>query len=82
MAAERNTKTTANTAKRMTQTDGGRPETPPHLRTKVVSLRLPQWVIDWMDAHEETQGHLMREAVIEYYGLRPPAQPHTQEATA
>lgn len=47
--------------------------TPDHLLTEVTSVRLPRWLIAWMRAHEETQGHLVREAMIEYYGLAPPA---------
>ncbi len=44
-----------------------------HLLTEVTSVRQPCWLIAWMRAHEETQVHLVREAMIECYGLAPPS---------
>jgi hypothetical protein len=35
----------------MTHNKGGRPQAPVHLQRINVPLRLPRWMVEWIDAH-------------------------------
>lgn len=51
----------------------GRPPTPPHLTRAQVTIRLPQWVVDWMDAQAGTdRTSLIEEAMLKRYKLKAP----------
>ena len=55
------------TAKRKTK--------PAHLRTVGVSIKTPQWVKDWVDANEESAGHIFTSSVVNQHNLVPPQVP-------
>ena len=44
----------------------GRPPKPPGERTRVVTVRLPEKVIDWLDRHGSFHDELKRLAVAEF----------------
>lgn len=51
----------------------GRPPTPPHLTRAQVTIRLPQWVVDWMDKQTGTdRTSLIEEAMLKWYKLKAP----------
>ena len=50
----------------------GRKPTPPHLVRVRTKARLPQWMQDWLDAQEQSDGELIEAALIKAYGLKPP----------
>ena len=49
----------------------GRPKGTTRSNTKMVSVRLPIWLADWLKEHGQ-QAQAIKEALIEYYKLRPP----------
>ena len=51
----------------------GRPPTPPHLTRAQVTIRLPQWVVDWMDEQPDAdRTSLIEEAMLKRYKLKAP----------
>ena len=50
----------------------GRPPAPPMLKKEPISLKLPRWLIDWMDAQPESRAVLIEEALSKAHKLRPP----------
>jgi hypothetical protein len=54
---------------------GGRPPAPPGLRRVNVPLRLPAWLVEWIDAQPETRTELIEAALLKAYNLRPPRSP-------
>jgi len=49
----------------MASNKGGRPPTPPHLQRINVPLRLPRWLVEWIDAKCVTWPDGTRADVIE-----------------
>jgi hypothetical protein len=68
-----------------TPNKGGRPPAEPHLQRINVPLRLPRWLVDWMDAHRVynrklfqagkpgTRAEVIEAALIKAYRLKAPA---------
>lgn len=51
----------------------GRPPAPVFLKKRMVSIRLPEWLILWMDAQTETnRAALIEDALKEAHGIEPP----------
>ena len=51
----------------------GRPLVPAELKKRMVSIRLPEWLIQWMDEQPETnRAVLIENALKEIHGIEPP----------
>jgi len=51
----------------------GRPPAPANLKKRMVSIRLPKWLIEWMDSQPETnRAILIEEAIKKAHGVEPP----------
>lgn len=50
----------------------GRKPVDPLLKKEPISIKLPKWVIDWMDTQEESRPKLIEEALRRQYGIGPP----------
>jgi len=51
----------------------GRPPAPVELKKRMVSIRLPEWLIIWMDDQPETnRAILIEEALQKIHGISPP----------
>ena len=46
----------------------------PELKKEPISIKLPKWLIDWMDAQEESRPNLIEEALRRQHGIRPPGE--------
>jgi hypothetical protein len=60
--------------KDLLSTRRGWPQIPVHMRRVQIrgACRIPQWLADWVMA-EGDEGRKIEKALIEYYGLKPPA---------
>lgn len=45
----------------------GRPKVPDLLRREVTTVRLPLWLIQWLDAQDKTNADLIEEAVLKHF---------------
>lgn len=50
----------------------GRPKVKAILKRESQTLRLPKWLIDWLDHKEESAGRIVEDALIERHRLEPP----------
>lgn len=50
----------------------GRKPAPPMLKKEPVSLKLPRWLIEWMDSQPESRAALIEEALKRRHKLKPP----------
>ena len=50
----------------------GRKPVPPDLKKMPISIKLPQWLIDWMDNQEESRPKLIEEALRSQHFINPP----------
>ena len=50
----------------------GRPRLAPDQRRELLHVRLPRWIIDWIDAREESRAELVEEALKSRHRLLPP----------
>ena len=50
----------------------GRPPAPPMLKKEPISVKLPKWLIEWMDGQHESRAVLIEEALRKVHKLRPP----------
>lgn len=51
----------------------GRPPAPVELKKRMVSIRLPEWLIQWMDEqHDTNRAVLIEEALKKVHGIEPP----------
>ena len=53
----------------------GRKPVPPELKKEPISIKLPRWLIDWMDNQEESRPKLIEEALLRQHGIYPPSGP-------
>lgn len=51
----------------------------PHMRRRKISIRLPMWLLAWMDDQDFTQTSLIERAIIHAYGLTSPDDPRTAQ---
>ena len=54
------------------QNKGGRPPAPPQLQRVNVPLRLPRWLVEWIDRQEGTRADVIEAALLKAHKLRPP----------
>lgn len=52
----------------------GRKPVAPELKKEPISIKLPKWLIDWMDAQEESRPNLIEEALRRQHSIRPPGE--------
>ena len=57
---------------------GGRPPAPPQLQRVHVPLRLPRWLLEWIDAQPGTRTDLIERALLTSHRLRAPG--HAESA--
>jgi len=50
----------------------GAPKKPPALKKVPVSLKLPRWMLEWMDTRPESRAVLIEEALKQQHGITPP----------
>jgi hypothetical protein len=51
----------------------GRPPAPAELKKRMVSIRLPEWLLNWMDDQPETnRAVLIEDALKKVHGIDPP----------
>ena len=50
----------------------GRKPAPPLLKKEPISLKLPLWLIEWMDEQEKSRAILIEEALCKKHKLKPP----------
>lgn len=52
----------------------GRPPAPKELKKRMVSIRLPGWLINWMDEQPDTNRALLIESALKKtHGIDPPS---------
>jgi hypothetical protein len=58
----------------MTPNKGGRPPAAPHLQRINVPLRLPRWLVQWMDDEFpcSTRAEVIEDALIKAHKIKPP----------
>lgn len=52
----------------------GRKPVAPELKKEPISIKLPKWLIDWMDAQEDSRPNLIEEALRRQHGIRAPGE--------
>lgn len=52
----------------------GRKPVAPELKKEPISIKLPKWLIDWMDAQESSRPLLIEEALRRQHGIRAPGE--------
>ncbi|MEY2656187.1 MAG: hypothetical protein RLZZ524_3215 [Pseudomonadota bacterium] len=55
-----------------TPNKGGRPPAAPHLQRVNVPLRLPSWLVEWIDAQGGTRADVIEAALLKAHRLRAP----------
>ena len=50
----------------------GRKPAPPMLKKEPISLKLPRWLIEWMDDQQESRAVLIEDALKRRHKLKPP----------
>jgi len=50
----------------------GRPTAPPRLKKRMISVRLPEWLLAWLSQQTESQAVLIEDALKEKHRLKPP----------
>lgn len=51
---------------------GGRPVAEPHLRRVIVPVRLPAWLVEWIDAQGTTRADVIERALLKAHKLKAP----------
>jgi len=52
----------------------GRKPVAPDLKKEPISIKLPKWLIDWMDSQQESRPNLIEEALRRQHSIRPPGE--------
>lgn len=52
----------------------GRKPSPPELKKEPISVKLPKWLIEWMDAQPDSRAVLIEEALKRQHKIKPPEQ--------
>lgn len=60
------------TAQTQAPRKGGRPPAEPHLRRVDVPLRLPAWLLAWIDAQAGTRADVIEAALLKAHKLKQP----------
>jgi hypothetical protein len=53
---------------------GGRPPAPPQFQRVNVPLRLPRWLVEWIDAQGSTRANLIEAAILKAHKMKEPKQ--------
>jgi hypothetical protein len=56
----------------------GAPKKDPALKKMPVSVKLPQWLLDWMSCQEESRAVLIEDALRKRHKLKPPEHPQAK----
>lgn len=56
----------------MTPNKGGRPPAAPHLQRINVPLRLPRWMVEWIDAQGGARSDVIEAAIVKANRLKAP----------
>ena len=59
----------------------GRPTAPTMLKKEPISLKLPKWLLDWMDAQPESRAVLIEDAICKRHKINPPTAIHQSPTT-
>lgn len=51
---------------------GGRPPAPPQMQRVNVPLRLPRWLVEWIDQQDGTRADVIEAALLKAHKLRQP----------
>lgn len=60
------------TAQTPAQRKGGRTPAEPHLRRVNVPVRLPAWLVEWIDAQAGTRADVIEAALLKAHKLKQP----------
>jgi hypothetical protein len=52
----------------------GRKPVEPALKKEPIYIKLPKWLLEWMDAQEESRPNLIEDAMRQHYDIRPPGE--------
>lgn len=52
----------------------GRKAVEPELKKEPISIKLPKWLIAWMDTQKESRPNLIEEAMRRQYNIWPPGE--------
>lgn len=50
----------------------GAPKKPPALKKEPINVKLPKWLIEWMDGQPESRAVLIEDALKRRHKLKPP----------
>lgn len=50
----------------------GRKPSPPALKKEPISVKLPKWLLEWMDTQPESRAVLIEDALKRWYKIKPP----------
>jgi hypothetical protein len=59
--------------KKQSKPKRGRPPLTPDQRRELLNVRLPRWLIDWIDTREESRAELVEGALKTQYRLKEPS---------
>ena len=57
----------------------GRKPVPKELKKEPISIKLPRWLIDWMDTQEESRPKLIEEALRRQSNIFPAGESYDRE---
>lgn len=60
------------TAQTQAPRNGGRPPAEPHLRRVNVPVRLPRWMVEWIDAQDGTRADVIEAALLKAHKPKQP----------
>ena len=60
------------TAQTQAPRNGGRPPAEQHLRRVHVPVRLPAWLVEWIDAQAGTRADVIEAALLKAHKIKPP----------
>ena len=50
----------------------GRKPVPAELKKMPISIKLPKWLIDWLDEQGDSRPNVIERALCQQYGIQPP----------
>ena len=50
----------------------GRKPVPAQLKKMPISIKLPKWLIDWLDEQGDSRPNVIERALCQQYGIQPP----------
>ena len=52
----------------------GRKPVPAQLKKMPISIKLPKWLIDWLDEQGDSRPNVIERALCQQYGIQPPVE--------